>query len=426
MAHDFTGGIPRDPSPDATLALLRRGYRFVAERCRRHGSDAVQTRLMLRPVVCAYGEDAARAFYHPDRFTRRNAMPETTLRLLQDRGSVQQLQGAAHRARKRMFLDLAAPPARQRLIAAADEEWRRRIAVWHGQGGAVLLPEAEGILCRAACRWAGVPLTERDAPRRTRELSAMIADAGSVGPRAWRALWLRRRTEAWLRSLVERVRGGRLAAAPDTALAAIATHQDADGSLLDADTAAVELLNVLRPTVAVARFVAFAALALHEHPEWRERLGRQSPAADAAAERRHFVQEVRRFYPFFPAVGGRVREPFEWRGRHFAAGEWFLLDLYGTNHDPRLWDEPGVFRPERFRDWDGSAFGFVPQGAGGFEDGHRCPGEWIAIELLDQAVHMLTHAMRYEVPAQDLAVDLAVMPTAPASGLVIERVVPAG
>ena len=31
--------------------------------------------------------------------------------------------------------------------------------------------------------------------------------------------------------------------------------------------AAVELLNVLRPTVAVDRFIVFAALALHRHPE---------------------------------------------------------------------------------------------------------------------------------------------------------------
>jgi hypothetical protein len=52
----------------------------------------------------------------------------------------------------------------------------------------------------------------------------------------------------------------------------IATHHDADGRELDARTAGVELLNVLRPTVAVARYVTFAALALHDHPEWRSRL----------------------------------------------------------------------------------------------------------------------------------------------------------
>src|SRR3546814_10231988 len=65
-----------------------------------------------------------------------------------------------------------------------------------------------------------------------------------------------------------------------------------------------------RPTVAIARYVIFAALALHRRPDCRERL-----IAGSDAEREAFVQEVRRFFPFFPFVGGRVREGFDWRGR---------------------------------------------------------------------------------------------------------------
>jgi fatty-acid peroxygenase len=99
---------------------------------------------------------------------------------------------------------------------------------------------------------------------------------------------------------------------------------------------------------------------------------------------------VRRFYPFFPFVGGRALHPFEWRGHHFAEGTWFLLDLYGTNHDPRLWDQPEEFLPERFRAWDGGPFGFVPQGGGDPMSGHRCAGERLTIELVKQAVRLLT------------------------------------
>jgi fatty-acid peroxygenase len=58
-----------------------------------------------------------------------------------------------------------------------------------------------------------------------------------------------------------------------------------------------------------------------------------------------------------------VREEFDWRGRRFAEGTWALLDLYGTNHDARIWGDPETFRPERFRQWDGSAFDFIPQRA---------------------------------------------------------------
>jgi fatty-acid peroxygenase len=70
-----------------------------------------------------------------------------------------------------------------------------------------------------------------------------------------------------------------------------------------------------------------------------------------------------------------VRDEFEWRDRHFSKGSWVILDLYGTNHDTRLWEDPSKFQPERFRQWDGSAFDFIPQGGGEYYTGHRCPGE---------------------------------------------------
>ena len=70
--------FPRDPAPDATLALLRRGYRFIPERCRRLGADAFETRLMLARAVCCSGEDAARMFYHPDRFGRVDLVESRT------------------------------------------------------------------------------------------------------------------------------------------------------------------------------------------------------------------------------------------------------------------------------------------------------------------------------------------------------------
>jgi fatty-acid peroxygenase len=41
----------------------------------------------------------------------------------------------------------------------------------------------------------------------------------------------------------------------DGAAGIIATHRDLDGEELDVETAAVELLNVLRAVVAVARFI---------------------------------------------------------------------------------------------------------------------------------------------------------------------------
>ena len=76
----------------------------------------------------------------------------------------------------------------------------------------------------------------------------------------------------------------------------IAWRREPDGKPLSSGTAAVELINILRPTVAVTRFVAFAGLALHDHPKWRRRF-----ETGTEADLEPFVQEVRRFYPFFPS-----------------------------------------------------------------------------------------------------------------------------
>jgi fatty-acid peroxygenase len=412
-----TSSLPRDTSLDSTLALLREGYTFISSRARRLQSDVFLTRLMLQPAICMTGEEAAREFYVPGRFTRSRAVPMTTLTLLQDRGSVLTLDGDAHRRRKQLFISAVMAPDRvEELVALADREWRRRIPAWQRMPVLVLHDEVREILCRAVCAWAGVPLPESDARDRAREFGAMVDQAGSIGPRHWHAQWLRRRTERWIGQVIDDVRSGHLVVHRDRAAHAIASHRDADGRLLPRSTAAVELINVLRPTVAVARFITFAALALFEHPAVSTAL---KAGSDEDLDR--FAQEVRRFYPFIPAVGGRVRTPFEWRGHRFKTGEWVLLDIHGTNHDRRRWPDPEEFRPDRFKEAPATAFDVIPQGGGGHADGHRCPGEAITLALMKAATRQLLR-LRYDVPAQDLRIDLASVPALPASGFVIANV----
>lgn len=409
--------LPRDPRFDSPLAFRAQGYQFIANRARELQSDAFLTRLMLRQVVCATGEEAARMFYVPGRFTRRGAIPPTALRLLQDKGSVATLDGDAHRRRKAMFLSLMTPENIDRLTDTFAREWRARLDAWERAGTVVLFPAVTGILTRAVCAWAGVPLTGADAERRTREFGAMIDGAGAFGPRNWWGLLQRARTERWARDVITRIRAREHEPPAGGTAHVIAWHREANGELLDAKIAAVELINVLRPTVAVDRYMTFAALALHQHPATRERLVHGDDAYLEA-----FVQEVRRFYPFFPGVGGRALQEFEWRGQHFAKGTWVLLDLYGTLHDPRTWDAPDAFRPERFLERAPSPHDLIPQGGGDHVVGHRCAGEWITIALMKDAVRLLTDGMHYDVPPQDLGVSLSRMPAIPHSRFVIANV----
>lgn len=409
---------PHEHTLDSTLALLSDGYTFISQRCRRFQSDIFATRLMLRNVVCVTGEEAARMFYQPDRFTRKLAMPPTTLLLLQDLGSVQMLDGADHRRRKHMFLTIMDQTNLRRLSAAVEEAWLARLPQWALMDKLVLLNETRAVLCRAACRWAGIPLSSEEFAQRTQEFGAMIDGAGAFGPRNWVAQAMRNRTERWAQQVIRRVRSSEWNPPPNRATHIIAWHKDADGELLPVEIAAVELINVLRPIVAIAQFVVFAALALHEHPECRSQLRTDPQYAN------WFAQEVRRFYPFFPFIGGRVRQEFEWRGHQFKPGAWVLLDIYGTNHDPRIWGDPEQFRPERFQEWRTDAYNFIPQGGGDYATGHRCPGEPATVDILQTAVRLLTTTMRYEVPKQNLSYSLAQFPARPANGFLMANVRP--
>tara|TARA_R110000868_G_scaffold404902_1_gene683689 strand:- start:80832 stop:82082 length:1251 start_codon:yes stop_codon:yes gene_type:complete len=411
--------IPRTRSFDSTLALLREGYDFISNRCARYGSDAFDTRLMLRRVTCVLGEDAARMFYEPGRFTRRGAIPQPTLWLLQDVGSVATLDGEEHRHRKAMFLSLITPASVRRLGDMFADEWQSRLPAWEAKRRIVLFREIQPILCSAVARWAGAPLRGKALKTRTRELAAMVDGAGSVGPRQWRGAWLRRRTERWARRVITDIRNGSRVVPEESPAAVIARHRDLSGHPLSASDAAVELINLLRPTFAVDRFIVFAGLALVEQPHARAFVtGGGDPELEA------FAQEVRRYYPFFPVVGGRALESFGWRGHGFRKGDWVLLDLYGTNHDERSWNKPDSFRPERFLEWDDNPHSFIPQGGGDVRSNHRCPGEPITVEIMKRAIDMLANRLDYDVPPQDLSVSRSRMPAIPQSRLVITNVRP--
>ena len=85
--------LPRTPFPDGTVTFLKEGYEFVSRQCDHLGSDAFETRIMLQRMVCMRGPEAAKLLYGPAPLTRVGSMPTTVLRLLQDKGSVQQLDG---------------------------------------------------------------------------------------------------------------------------------------------------------------------------------------------------------------------------------------------------------------------------------------------------------------------------------------------
>nr|BED42964.1 cytochrome P450 monooxygenase [Trametes versicolor] len=87
------------------------------------------------------------------------------------------------------------------------------------------------------------------------------------------------------------------------------------------------------------------------------------------------LKEVLRWRPVVPMVSHSVTQDDIYRGWHFPAGTALVANIWAALHDPARYNDPDVFRPERFlapeNAPDSSSFAF------GF--GRRaCPGEAVA------------------------------------------------
>lgn len=409
--------MPRDAPGDHTLDLLADPYRYIGTRCRHFRTDCFETRFLLRRTICLSGPDAAALFYDTNRLERRNAAPEPVRATLFGKGGVQGLDGDAHRLRKALFMQATAPQRVAALCDAAEQQWLLSARTWEQCGPFALYGAVHPLLTRAACAWAGVPLGDDELPTRTAQLVALFDQAAAPGLGHLRSRRARSHVEGWLSRVIDQVRAGRLQVAEDSAVHLVAWHRDTDGQLLAPRTAAIELANLLRPTVAVSVYIVFVAHALHLYPDCLDRIrAEDTPFTEA------FVQEVRRWYPFFPAVVARVRQGFEWNGYAFPPGRRVMLDLYGTNRDPRSWVDPDAFMPERFLNRIYTPYDFIPQGGADAAGHHRCPGEGTTAALMKQAADFLARRLRYTVPEQDLGLDYGRLPALPRDRMLLADV----
>lgn len=400
---------------DLSLALLRRGYLALPEIWASTGSDQthVATRLLGRPAHVVRGPAGARLFYDETVVARTGALPAPLAHLLFGKGAVHGLDGDRHRARKALFVDALTPDrvaALGREVAAELEDaalsWCRREQVG-------LFDELVRVYGTCVVQWSGIAVEPHGAAKVARR-SADVVDGFGFAPRAYARAWSARTLlDRWATARVREARAGDRRPAEGTMLHVLSTGP---GRYLPAKVAGVELLNVIRPTVAVAWLGAFAALALVRAPDAGRVLG--DPAR--RAERRFFADEVRRTAPFVPALAGRVVRTTIWRGQRIRRGQYLVLDVPATNRFGGTWGDPDLFRPSRFAEHDPDAFEHVPQGGGDVRRGHRCPGEEIALELLDRTLLQLA---RTGFTLAGGEADLTRIPTRP-KGLAVRDAAP--
>ncbi len=131
-----------------------------------------------------------------------------------------------------------------------------------------------------------------------------------------------------------------------------------------------------------------------------------------------FASEVRRYYPFFPAVAAVARADIEFEGRRIPVGRRVLLDLWGTNRGDHH-TEPHRFDPRRFLEEPG-LFDLVAQGGGDATTGHRCPGERLTAVVMSRAIHFLLSEVDFAV--QPAPISLRHIPTEPTGGQLLLNV----
>ncbi|MEW9108261.1 MAG: cytochrome P450 [Cytobacillus gottheilii] len=409
--------FPKEEGLDHSLDLLKEGYLFITNRSTAFQSDIFETRLLGERVICLRGREAAALFYDPQKFKREGASPNRIQKTLLGKKGVQTLDDEAHHHRKAMFMSLMTPVSLQRMRALIKKEWDIAAKKFSQEKEIILYDEAKKVLCRAACDWAGVPLKENDVEETANLLGLLFETPAALGPKHWQGRHARTKLEKWLKELVIEVRNGNFIPPEDKSLFIISNHRQLDGELLDADIAAVELLNILRPIVAVAVYICFTALAVFQHPKEAGKL-----RSNDENLLQNFVQEVRRFYPFFPFAPARVKADFTWNGNSFEENTLTLLDLYGTNHHPKLWDNPELFQPNRFSNWKDSPFSFIPQGGGDYDFGHRCAGEWVTIEIMKETLNFLVNKISFAIPDQDLSYSFNDIPALPHSKIIMKEI----
>ena len=102
---------------DRTASLVRAGYLSGWLRARTSGPTSLLRPLLRRSLVVR-GEVGVDLFYDTERVGRRSAAPGSIALTIFGRGAVHTLDDAAHRHRKKYFLEVTAP--RPKIVSAID------------------------------------------------------------------------------------------------------------------------------------------------------------------------------------------------------------------------------------------------------------------------------------------------------------------
>nr|XP_043636374.1 cytochrome P450 81Q32-like [Erigeron canadensis] len=103
-------------------------------------------------------------------------------------------------------------------------------------------------------------------------------------------------------------------------------------------------------------------------------------------------------------------------GYTIPSGTMLLINQWAIHHDPKIWADPEMFKPERFEGLEGTRDGFklLPFGSGR----RSCPGEGLAVRVIGMTLGSVIQCFDWERMSEEL-VDLTEGP-----GLTMPKAVP--
>jgi cytochrome P450 len=141
--------------------------------------------------------------------------------------------------------------------------------------------------------------------------------------------------------------------------------RDEDGAAMTDAELRDELVTLLlagHETTATA--VAWAVERLVRHPVKLARLVAEIDAGEGDEYMQAVISETLRVRPVVPMVVRVLQEPLSVGGRELPKGARVVPSIYLTNRNPRVYEAPSKFMPERFLENPPETFSWIPFGGG--------------------------------------------------------------
>jgi hypothetical protein len=321
-------------------------------------------------------------------------------------GSLFAMDGQEHLRERRLILPAFHGERMKSYEGIIEEEAEREMATWpEAQEFATLQPFMRitlNSILRAVFGARGADVSELAGVlpafvtlgSRLSLLPSLQRDRGPFTP-GRRFHRLRARYDAIIERMIDaRLADPRLEEGDDVMSLLLRAHYE-DGASMSRSAIADELLTLLAAGhETTATSLAWAVERLRRHPAVTERLASEAQG-DGNALRMATILEVQRTRPVIDGTGRRVLQDFPLGDWVIPKGCHVMVAARMIHEDPRFFDRPTEFDPDRFLDTKPDTYTWVPFGGGT----RRCPGA--AFAHMEMDIVLRTLLRRFELQSTD-------------------------